>query len=96
MVERSETGYIVNGQHIDLAVAQELVRYIDWEYYREDIKLVLVQKYGEKFVDNLSDEIIDNITECYKDSREDDESWALHADAAIACFDDQLNSLNSK
>ena len=96
MITKSETGYIVNGQLIDLAAAQELARYIDWEYYREDILLELDRQYGEDFVDNLADEIIDSITERYKDLREDDESWALCADTAIAYFEDKLKGILNK
>lgn len=96
VVERTETGYSVNGQQVDLAAAHELAKYIDWEYYREDILLELEHQYSEDFVDSLSDELIDSITERYKDLREDDESGALCADAAIACFADKLKTFNKE
>ena len=92
MVMKEEGGYSVNGQHIDEFAARELVNFIDMENYREDIRSVIEEQYGDVVADAVSDDLLNKVTQTYADNRGDGEEWRTYAENAVSEFRTEIES----
>lgn len=92
MVTKEDGGYSVNGQHIDESAARELANFIDMENYREDIRSVIEEQYGDVVADAVSDDLLNKVTQTYADNRGDGEEWRTYAENAVSEFRTEIES----
>ena len=98
MIERDNSDYIVNGQRISSDDAWELTRYIDIEYGKEDIRQTINAVYDDEVADKISDSLLEEIAEKYRDFQGDGEEWNDYAVYAINEFKKEIDkelSLNT-
>ena len=82
---------------LDRSDALALSEFIDKEYYREDIKQIIDDKYGEGTADKLPDELLDEIVEEYDGFRSGSEEWSYLGNEAVAVYKKQIeNALDEK
>lgn len=87
MIEKTDGGYLVNGQFIESIYAQELANFVEREFYRDDVIWQLTHKYGEDIIEKIPDKLLNNIIDEYIDRKE----YGIHVDNAIEYYSKEIN-----
>ncbi len=97
-VTKTEKGYAITVDEnttfeLDRSAALALSEFIDKEYYREDMKQIIDDKYGEGTADKLPDELFDEIVEEYDAKRSESEEWSYLGNEAVDEYKEQIKNI---
>ena len=101
-ITKTEKGYAVTVDEnttfeLDHSTALALSEFIDREYYKEDMKQIIDEKYGEGAADRLPDELLDEIVEEYEGFRSGSEEWSYLGNDAVNQYKEEIkNALSEK
>ena len=98
-IKKTENGYVIKDEQtafeIDRSTALALAENIDYEYYEQDVRQQIDEKYGEGTARKLSGELVDEIVEEYAKMRSESEEWHGLCNAAIERHREEINKANA-
>lgn len=98
-IKKTENGYVLKDERtafeIDRSTALALAENIDYEYYEQDVRQQIDEKYGEGTARKLSGELVDEIVEEYAKMRSESEEWHGLCNAAIERHQEEINKANA-
>lgn len=95
MVTKNDNGYIVNGNAISSHDAYDLFRFIEREYYKEDIRYKLIEEYDEDIAETIiaNSELTERMIDLYCKYRSNDEQWSYDVDEVFCEFRREIEAI---
>lgn len=98
MVIKNDNGYVVNGNMISSQDAYSLFRFIEREYYKEDIWSMINEEYNEETANAVTEneDLINRMIDDYDDYRGNDEQWCYDVREVIHNFKEEIERIEAE